>query len=223
MHESRYMWAVHVVHHSSEHYNLSTALRQPVADALGTALPYGALCLLGIPPELVKTARDINLLYQYWIHTETIGRIGPAEAVLNTPSHHRVHHGSNQQYLDRNHGSILIVWDRLFGTFEPEGEPVVYGLTKNIETFNLGRIATHEYAEMLRDVAGATGWSERISYVVRGPGWARRHRAAACTDGNGARPGPNRGSTLSPSTTPAPRPVESTARRPATTGTAVAD
>ena len=167
MHQSRYMWAVHVVHHSSEHYNLSTALRQPVADALGTSVPYGALCLLGIPPGLVKTARDVNLLYQYWIHTETMGHLGRSEAVLNTPSHHRVHHGSNQQYLDRNHGSILIVWDRLFGTFEPEVDPVVYGLTKNIETFNLGRIATHEYVEMLRDVAGARRLGR--APLVRGP------------------------------------------------------
>ena len=102
---------------------------------------------------------------------------GPPEAVLNTPSHHRVHHGSNRQYLDRNHGSILIVWDRLFGTFEPEGEPVVYGLTKNINTFDPARIAGHEYAEMLRDVAASTSWRERLSYVVRGPGWATRHRA----------------------------------------------
>ncbi len=136
MHESRHLWAIHVVHHSSERYNLSTALRQPVADTLGTSVPYGLLCLAGISPELVATARGVNLLYQFWIHTETIGRLGPTEAVLNTPSHHRVHHGSNRQYLDRNHGSILIVWDRLFGTFEPEDEPVVYGLTKDIKTFN---------------------------------------------------------------------------------------
>jgi hypothetical protein len=90
------MWAVHVVHHSSEHYNLSTALRQPVADAFGTYLPYGALALFGIRPELISTARDLNLLYQYWIHTDTIRHIGPLERVLNTPSHHRVHHGSNR-------------------------------------------------------------------------------------------------------------------------------
>jgi sterol desaturase/sphingolipid hydroxylase (fatty acid hydroxylase superfamily) len=176
-HESRYMWAMHVVHHSSEHYNLSTALRQPVADALGTTLPYGTLCLLGVAPELITTARGVNLLYQFWIHTETIGRIGRPEAVLNTPSHHRVHHGSNREYLDRNHGSILIVWDRLFGTFEPEDEPVRYGLTKNIDTFNAGRIVGHEYAAMLGDVARSTSWRERLSYVVRGPGWASRHRA----------------------------------------------
>jgi len=190
MHESRYMWAVHVVHHSSEHYNLSTALRQPVADALGTSMPYGALCLFGITPELITTARGMNLLYQFWIHTETIDRLGPPEAVLNTPSHHRVHHGSNSQYLDRNHGSILIVWDRLFGTFEPEDQRPVYGLTKNINSFNAGRIVTHEYAEMLRDVAGSTSWGERLSYVLRGPGWATRHRAeiaagAAGGDGRG--------------------------------------
>ncbi|HMK62469.1 MAG TPA: sterol desaturase family protein [Acidimicrobiales bacterium] len=171
MHSSRYMWAVHVVHHSSEHYNLSTALRQPVAEALGTFVPFGALCLFGIRPSLVETARGVNLLYQYWIHTETIGRLGPSETVLNTPSHHRVHHGSNKPYLDRNHGSILIVWDKLFGTFEPEGEPVVYGLTKNINTFNPLRIAFHEHLQMLGDVSRATSWRERLSYVVRHPGW----------------------------------------------------
>ncbi|HLN42229.1 MAG TPA: sterol desaturase family protein [Acidimicrobiales bacterium] len=177
MHTSRYMWAIHVVHHSSEHYNLSTALRQPVAEAFGTFVPFGSLCLLGIRPGLVESARGVNLLYQYWIHTETLGALGPAETVLNTPSHHRVHHGSNRQYLDRNHGSILILWDRLFGTFEPEDERVVYGLTKNIDTFNPGRIATHEYVQMLRDVAASTSWRERLSYVVRGPGWATDHRA----------------------------------------------
>ncbi|HKY16208.1 MAG TPA: sterol desaturase family protein, partial [Microthrixaceae bacterium] len=134
MHESRYMWAIHVVHHSSQRYNLSTALRQPVADLLGTFAPYGLLSLLGVRPRLVVQARAINLIYQFWIHTETIPKLGPAEEVLNTPSHHRVHHGSNPQYIDRNHGSILITWDRLFGTFEREDEPVVYGLTKNIES-----------------------------------------------------------------------------------------
>ena len=177
MHTSRYMWAIHVVHHSSEHYNLSTALRQPVAEAFGTFVPFGSLCLFGIRPGLVETARGVNLLYQYWIHTETVRALGPAEEVLNTPSHHRVHHGSNRQYLDRNHGSILILWDRLFGTFEPEGEQVVYGLTKNINTFQPARIATHEYAAMLRDVAASNSWNERLSYMVRGPGWANEHRA----------------------------------------------
>ena len=209
MHESRYMWAVHVVHHSSEHYNLSTALRQPVADALGTSLPYGALCLLGIAPELITTARGVNLLYQFWIHTETIGRLGPPEAVLNTPSHHRVHHGSNSQYLDRNHGSILIIWDRLFGTFEPEDQAAVYGLTKNIDTFNVGRIATHEFRDILRDVAGSSGWGERLSYVLRGPGWGNRHRAelAAARGGNAPCANGARGTAAANGATPASTPA----------------
>ena len=178
MHESRYMWAIHVVHHSSERYNLSTALRQPVADALGTFVPYSLLALLGLQPTLIEQARGINLLYQYWFHTDTIKRLGPFEKVFNTPSHHRVHHGRNQQYIDRNHGSILIVWDRLFGTFEPEDEPVVYGLTKNLDTFNPGGVAGHEHFEMLRDVAQSRSWRERLSYVLRGPGWAYRQHAA---------------------------------------------
>ncbi|MCB1261710.1 MAG: sterol desaturase family protein [Acidimicrobiales bacterium] len=177
MHEARYMWAIHVVHHSSERYNLSTALRQPVADAFGTFVPYGLLALCGIRPSLILQARGINLIYQYWIHTDVIRRIGPLEEVLNTPSHHRVHHGSNRQYLDRNHGSILISWDRLFGTFAREEEPVVYGLTKNIETFNLARVMTHEHGDILRDVAGSDNWSDRLSFVVRGPGWAYARHA----------------------------------------------
>ena len=171
MHEVRAMWALHVVHHSSERYNLSTALRQPVADVLGVWVPYGLLSRVGIRPALVAQARGINLLYQYWIHTDAIRSLGAGEEVLNTPSHHRVHHGSNKRYLDRNHGSILIVWDRLFGTFQREDEPVVYGLTKNIETFSPWRIATHEYRDILRDVAASTTWRDRLSYVLRGPGW----------------------------------------------------
>lgn len=177
MHESRFMWAIHVVHHSSQRYNLSTALRQPVAESFGLWVPYGLLALAGIRPEVVRTARSINLLYQYWIHTDAIGKLGPFEKVFNTASHHRVHHGVNKQYLDRNHGSILIIWDRLFGTFEAEQEPVVYGLTTNVGSFNPARIATHEHADMLRDVAGATSWRDRLSYVIRGPGWAYRRHA----------------------------------------------
>ena len=175
MHEVRALWAIHVVHHSSERYNLSTALRQPVADVLGVLVPYGALCLLGVRPELVAGARAWNLLYQYWVHTEVVGRLGPVEEVLNTASLHRVHHGANRRYLDRNHGGILIVWDRLFGTHEREdpAEPVVYGLTTNIATFNPARVASHEYAAMLGDVARATRWRDRLGHVARRPGWRR--------------------------------------------------
>ena len=179
MHSSRYLWALHVVHHSSERYNLSTALRQSVGDSLGMFVPYGAMALLGVRPEMVERARGINLIYQYWIHTETVPKLGPIEKVFNTASHHRVHHGSNRKYLDRNHGSIFIIWDRLFGTFqvEDDDEPVVYGLTKNIDTFNPLRVATHELVDIGRDVAGSDTWTDRLSFVFRGPGWAyERHR-----------------------------------------------
>jgi sterol desaturase/sphingolipid hydroxylase (fatty acid hydroxylase superfamily) len=178
-HESRWLWAVHVAHHSSERYNLSTALRQPVADSITVAVPYSLLALLGVRPALIEQARGLNLLYQFWIHTEAIRTIGWPERVLNSPSHHRVHHGSNRQYLDRNHGSILIVWDKLFGTFEPEDEQVVYGLTRNIDTYNPARIATHELVDIARDVAGADSWRDRISYLVRGPGWASARTGVA--------------------------------------------
>ena len=177
-HESRFLWAIHVVHHSSERYNLSTALRQPWAESLGMFVPYGLMSLLGVRPNMIETARQLNLIYQFWIHTDAVRTIGPLEEVLNTPSHHRAHHGSNRRYLDRNHGSILIIWDRLFGTFEREraDDPVVYGLTTNIETFNPLRIATHEYVDIASDVAGARTWGDRLSFVLRGPGWAYARR-----------------------------------------------
>ncbi len=177
-HESRWLWAVHVVHHSSERYNLSTALRQPVAEGVTLTLPYGLLALVGVRPRLIEQARAINLIYQFWIHPEAIQRLGWVEKVFNTPSHHRVHHGSNRQYLDRNHGSILIVWDKLFGTFEEEDEPVIYGLTSNIESYNPVTIATHEWVDIAEDVAGASTWRDRWSYLLQRPGWAYARRAA---------------------------------------------
>jgi sterol desaturase/sphingolipid hydroxylase (fatty acid hydroxylase superfamily) len=176
-HESRWLWAMHVVHHSSERYNLSTALRQPVAEGLTMSVPYGLLALAGVRPSVIENARALNLIYQFWIHTEAVKSIGWLENVLNTPSHHRVHHGVNRQYLDRNHGSILILWDRLFGTFEREDERVVYGLTTNIDTYNPVTIATHEWRDIARDVAGASSWRERLSFLLRGPGWAYERRA----------------------------------------------
>lgn len=177
-HETRYLWANHVMHHSSERYNLSTALRQAVTDPFMVNFPPTMLSMFGVQPDMVAHARSINLIYQYWIHTDAIDRLGAFEEVGNTPSHHRAHHGVNPQYIDRNHGGMLIIWDRLMGTFVREDEPVTYGLTTNINTFNPVRAAGREYVNMLRDVAGATTWSERLSYVLRGPGWAyERNRA----------------------------------------------
>lgn len=180
MHEVRALWAIHVPHHSSEHYNLSTALRQPVASAFGVWLPYSLMARFGVRPTIIETSRALNLIYQYWVHTELIGSLGPAERFLSTPSNHRVHHGSNPRYLDRNHGGILIVWDRLFGTFQrelPEEDPVEYGLTRDIGTHRLWTISTHEYGEMLADVAASRSWRDRLGFVLRGPGWAARRRA----------------------------------------------
>jgi sterol desaturase/sphingolipid hydroxylase (fatty acid hydroxylase superfamily) len=170
-HESRFFWAGHVSHHSSEHYNLSTALRQPWTTSF-TGFPFWApLALLGFHPAMIVTAKSISLLYQYWIHTESIGRLGPLEWVLNTPSHHRVHHASNQQYLDKNYAGILIIWDRLFRTFEPEVEKPVYGLTKNIHTFNPLRICFHEFAAILRDVRRPEPLRLRLARAFRNPAW----------------------------------------------------
>jgi sterol desaturase/sphingolipid hydroxylase (fatty acid hydroxylase superfamily) len=171
-HSVRLFWASHVVHHSSEHYNLSTALRQTWTPM--TALPFWLpLLLLGFEPWQVLLAQSWSLVYQFWIHTERVGRLPRwIEGVFNTPSHHRVHHGSQEQYLDRNHGGILIVWDRLFGTWEPEGERVRYGLTKNVGTFNPLDVAFHEFRAIWRDVRSAETWRDRFGYVFGGPGWA---------------------------------------------------
>ncbi|MUM35450.1 sterol desaturase family protein, partial [Mycolicibacterium sp. CBMA 361] len=122
---------------------------------------------------MILLQQSVSLLYQFFIHTERVGKLWrPIEFVMNTPSHHRVHHGSNDQYLDTNYGGILIIWDRLFGSFEPEGERVVYGLTKNIKTFNPMRVATHEYAGIWRDVRAAGSWRARWGHTFRGPGWS---------------------------------------------------
>ncbi|MBI2394102.1 MAG: sterol desaturase family protein [Deltaproteobacteria bacterium] len=171
-HEVRFFWAAHVNHHSSTHYNLSTALRQSWTTPL-TALPFWLpLPLLGFPPWMILTQQAISLLYQFWLHTEAIHTLGPLEHVLNTPSHHRVHHGRNLEYLDRNHGGILIVWDRLFGTFEPERARVDYGLTKNLETYHPVRIAFHEWVDIGRDVLRARSLREAFMRTFGPPGWS---------------------------------------------------
>ena len=171
-------------HHSSRAYNLSTALRQPWTPFLGIVL-YPPLALLGVRPWMILFSGGLNLIYQFWIHTEAIGRLWrPLELVFNTPSHHRVHHGKNGPYLDKNYGGILIIWDRLFRTFEPEVERVVYGLTKDIHTYNPFRIAFHEYAAIGCDVTAAKSVGDAFGYVFRPPGWAPRRAEAAQRPGS---------------------------------------
>ncbi len=170
-HEVRMFWAAHVNHHSSQHYNLSTALRQSWTAPVTSCVFFLPLALVGFHPAMIITAELANLFYQFWIHTEVIDNLGPLEKVLNTASHHRVHHGSNEKYLDTNYGAIFIIWDRMFGTFQAEEEQVCYGLSKNIDTFNPVRIAFHEWAAMAKDVAGSRSLGDGLGYVLREPGW----------------------------------------------------
>jgi sterol desaturase/sphingolipid hydroxylase (fatty acid hydroxylase superfamily) len=172
-HECRLFWASHVVHHSSQRYNLGTALRQTWTGGFMSFVFWLWMPLAGFHPVMILTLQSISLLYQFWIHTEIIRSLGPLEWVLNTPAHHRVHHASNPKYIDRNHGGTLIIWDKLFGTFEPEDmqDRPIYGLTKNIGTYNPFRIAFHEWIDIAGDLRVSSGWSERWKAVFGRPGW----------------------------------------------------
>jgi sterol desaturase/sphingolipid hydroxylase (fatty acid hydroxylase superfamily) len=172
-HECRLFWASHVVHHSSQRYNLSTALRQTWTGSFMSFVFWLWLPIVGFPAIMIMTMKAISLLYQFWIHTELVSSMGPLEAIFNTPSHHRVHHGSNPRYIDRNHGGTLIIWDKLFGTFEPENpaDPVRFGLSKNIATYNPVRIAFHEWLDMSRDAWNAPGWGNKLRYIFGNPAW----------------------------------------------------
>jgi len=173
-HERRFWWASHVNHHSSQHYNLSTALRQTwTGGVAGTWLLWLPLAWLGFPPAMIAIQKGVSLVYQYWIHTEAIKRTPRwFEAVFNTPSHHRVHHARNAVYLDRNYAGILIVWDKLFGTFQPEldTEPCRYGLVKNMATFNILRVAFHEWIGIAQDVVRNP--RHALGYIFGPPGWS---------------------------------------------------
>lgn len=174
-HEVRIFWAAHVNHHSSQEYNLAVALRQSWGELFHKYIWWAWLPLIGFHPVMIIIMMSISLIYQFWLHTQTIRKFPKfIEFFFNTPSHHRVHHGSNIRYLDRNHAGILIIWDRMFGTFQEEldEEPVIYGITTNISTYNPFRIATHEYASMLRDVAKAPSFGDKLRYIFKPPGWS---------------------------------------------------
>ena len=191
-HEVRWFWASHVVHHSSERYNLAAALRQTwTGDLTGSFVFWTWMPLVGFEPGMILMMQSFSLLYQFWIHTEVIGKM-PAwyEAIFNTPSHHRVHHGSDIDYLDKNHAGTLIIWDRLFGTFEAERHRPTYGLTQNVQTFNPVRVAFWEWIRMGRDLGRARTWRQVLRFVFGAPGWSpdgrskttkalRRERTAA--------------------------------------------
>lgn len=173
-HQIRYFWASHVVHHSSQYYNLGTALRQTwTGNITGSFVFYLWMPLIGFRPIDVFLMQTVSLIYQFFIHTEVI-KYCPKwiEFIFNTPSHHRVHHGSDIKYLDKNHAGILIIWDRLFRTFKAEEERPTYGLTKNIETNNPVKIAFHEWYSIWLDVKKSPNIRSSIGYIFNAPGWS---------------------------------------------------
>jgi sterol desaturase/sphingolipid hydroxylase (fatty acid hydroxylase superfamily) len=178
-HHIRILWAAHINHHSSVNYNLAVALRQSWTEIIYKYVFWMWLPLIGFHPIMIFTMMGISLLYQFWIHTKVIKRLGPLEWVMNTPSHHRVHHASNARYLDRNHAGIFIIWDRLFGTFQEEldEDPVVYGITANIHTYNLFKIAFHEFQSIAKDVKEAPDLKSKIAYIFAPPGWSHDGRS----------------------------------------------
>lgn len=194
-HRVRLYWAEHVSHHSSQYYNLGTALRQSTLGPAYIFIFWLPLAWLGFHPLAIAVQVGISLIYQFWIHTETIGRLpGWFEAVFNTPSHHRVHHGSNGIYIDRNYAGIFIVWDRLFGTFQPERAdvPVRYGLVHNLNSYRLDTVIFHELRHLLREAWRAKGLRNKLGWVFgppewspEGPRWPADHpKASALSTGN---------------------------------------
>ncbi len=175
-HEHRIWWAAHINHHSSQYYNLSTALRQTwTGGFIGTWTPWLLLSFLGFPLPLIAFQKGISLVYQFWIHTEAIDKMWrPFEYVFNTPSHHRVHHAINPKYLDANYAGILIIWDRMFGSFvaEDKSEPCRYGIVKQIASFNPLVIAFHEWWGIFTDLVHAKSLKGALMYIFGPPGWS---------------------------------------------------
>lgn len=174
-HRVRWFWAAHVIHHSSQHYNLTTALRQTWTGFFALSFLFRLpLFLIGFPPALIFFLAGLNLVYQYWIHTEAIDRMPRwFEAVMNTPSHHRVHHATNARYLDRNYAGVFIIWDKLFDSYEPETaeEDIRYGIVKNLNSYNLLWAAFHEWIGIGKDLWSAP-WRYKWHYLVKPPGWS---------------------------------------------------
>ena len=170
-HEINLFWLGHVVHHQSEEYNLSVALRQGAMQKVFTAGFYLPLALLGFSPTWFLVLAAYNTLYQFWIHTEAIRNLGPLEYVFNTPSHHRVHHGRNPKYIDRNHAGTLIIWDRLFGTFQKEEEKVVYGITTPTQCWDPVSAHIRPFTSLFADFNLVNEWPDKIRLLFMKPGW----------------------------------------------------
>lgn len=170
-HQVNFMWLGHVVHHQSEDYNLSVALRQSTFQKVFTFYFYFPLAILGFPTEWFLLIAAYNLLYQFWIHTEVIGNLGPFEYIFNTPSHHRVHHGRDPKYIDKNHGGTLIIWDRLFGTFQKEEETPTYGITKPTASFNAVYANIKPFRELWSEMKQMPDLKNKVLLAIKPPGW----------------------------------------------------
>jgi sterol desaturase/sphingolipid hydroxylase (fatty acid hydroxylase superfamily) len=170
-HEINALWAAHIVHHQSEEYNLSVALRQSWFQSWFSWVFYLPLAIIGFEPIMFLTISAINTLYQFWIHTRTIRKLGPLEWIINTPSHHRVHHGSNPKYIDKNHAGSLIIWDRMFGTFQEEEEEPVYGITKPLNSWNPVWANFHYWTEIMHLTQKCKGPLDKIKAWIMPPGW----------------------------------------------------
>jgi len=170
-HRVRFLWASHVNHHSSMHLNFSTALRQSWTGPFMRPLFYWLLPILGFNPLIMLTMGSLATIYGFWTHTEHIGKLGILEWIFVTPSHHRVHHGSDIEYIDHNYSNVFIIWDRMFGTFVPETKPVTYGLINNINTFNPLKIVFHEWVSLFEDIKQSNKFITTINYILKPPGW----------------------------------------------------
>lgn len=170
-HECAVMWAAHQVHHQSQAFNFSTALRQESTVALIGWVFYLPMAVLGVPPEQFAVAGLVVLLYQFWIHTEHIGKLGWFDRVFSSPSNHRVHHAVNDQYLDKNYGGMLVIWDRMFGTFAEEQEPCVYGTRSGLNSWNPLWAITAEYWSLWRLSWQTARWSDKVRVWFKRPGW----------------------------------------------------
>lgn len=170
-HGINFLWAAHIVHHQSEEYNLSVALRQSWWQGLFSFWFYIPVALLGVDPITIVTVGAFVTLYQFWIHTKALGKLGPLELVFNTPSHHRVHHGSDPKYIDKNHAGTLIIWDKLFGTFQVEEEEPIYGITTPLNTWDPLTANFHYYGDLIALARQAPRWQDKAMVFLAAPGW----------------------------------------------------
>ncbi len=168
-HRVNFLWAIHMSHHSSEEMNFAVSFRQAWFGPLSKIPFFMILPLIGFDPTIVAVAGVVSTLWGIVGHTQIIGKLGPLELIFNTPSHHRVHHGSNKQYIDKNYGNLLIIWDRMFGTFEPENEPVKFGLVRNVNTFNPTKITFMGWTEIFKSIKNASSFNEVIYYLFGPP------------------------------------------------------